>query len=115
VSQLIQNVADQTLGYVFGAIAAGLLLLALHPLQRAAERIANAAMPNVNDTPAYVAFRKLEVYKTAVQSAAEGGITPKDRRTLDALRQRLGIDEADATSIEADVIGPVTTPEANAA
>lgn len=104
VAQVIQNVATEALGYLVGAVAAGLLLFALQPLQSAAQRFADAAMPQVRETSAYASFRKLEVYKAAVEVAAEGGISGKDRRTLDALRAKLGIDGADASAIEADVM-----------
>jgi hypothetical protein len=108
VAQLVQNIATQELGYVVGAIAAGGLLFLLKPLERMAERLSDRAMPRTTGTPEYVAFRKLEVYKAAVESAHEtGGITARERASLDRLRAKLSIAEADAARIESDVIaGP---------
>jgi hypothetical protein len=104
-SQLIQNVSSQQLGYLGGAIAAGLLLFALRPLERAADRLAQAAMPQTNDTPQYRTFRKIEVYKAAVESAYEtGAVGPRERASLEALRKKLGILGPDAAAIEADLV-----------
>lgn len=96
----------QQYGIVFGGAAVGLLLFALRPIERAADRLANAAMPGVLPTPAYVAHKKLEVYKAAVESAREtGDVDARERAALDRLRQKLGIAEADARAVEAEVVG----------
>ena len=95
----------QQYGVVVGGAAVGLLLFALRPLERAADRLANAAMPGVEATPAYVAFRKVEVYKATVEDlASDGGISDADRRVLDALRRKLGLTEEDARAVERDVV-----------
>lgn len=116
VAQLIQNVASQALGYIGGAIAAGLLLFALKPLERAAERFASKAMPRTTGSPEYIAFRKLEVYKAAVESALEvRGIDPKEREVLAHLRQKLGIEEEDAYAVEVEAtarLGPAARTDA---
>jgi hypothetical protein len=94
----------QQFGWVFGGIAVGALLFALRPMERAIDRLADRAMPRTTGTPEYVAFRKLEVYKAAVESAHEtGGISERERASLDRLRAKLSIAEVDARSIEADV------------
>lgn len=102
VDQLVQALAGRFFGAVAGAIAAGLLLFFLQPLHRIATRVADVAMPNVQPTPEYVAFRKFEVYQAALESALEGGVTPKERRTLEALREKLGIKPTDAVALERD-------------
>ena len=100
----------QQYGVVFGGAAVGLLLFALRPLERAADRLANAAMPGVDPTPAYVAHKKLEVYKAAVESAHEtGGIDAREQAALERLRQKLGIAEPDARAVERDVVGTPTS------
>jgi hypothetical protein len=100
-------VAEQYLqgyGFVVGGVAIGLLLFAIRPVERAIDRLADRAMPRTTGTPEYVAFRKLEVYKAAVESAHEtGGITDKDRRNLERLRAKLAIGSADAEAVERDV------------
>jgi hypothetical protein len=121
-------IAEQYLqgyGFVIGGVAIGLLLFAIRPVERAIDRLADRAMPRTTGTPEYVTFRKLEVYKAAVESVYEaaasytpsrasghdggahetGGITQRERLSLDRLRAKLMIAEADAASIEADVIG----------
>lgn len=102
VNQLVEVFAGQAFGAVAGAIAAGLLLFALRPLERLSHRVADAAMPGVHATPEYAAFRKLEVYQAALEAALDGGISPKERRTLDALRTKLGIAASDAALVERD-------------
>ena len=104
VSQLIERLASEKLGYISGALAAGVMLLAINPLQKTADKLADKAMPQVQDTAEYAAFRKLEVYKAAVEELAVGGITPKERRALDALRAKLDVGAAAASAMERDVI-----------
>jgi hypothetical protein len=105
-------IAEQYLqgyGFVVGGIAIGLLLFAIRPVERAIDRLADRAMPRTTGTPEYVAFRKLEVYKAAVESAHEtGGISARERASLDRLRAKLSIAEADAARIEADVTGSIS-------
>jgi hypothetical protein len=112
-------IAEQFLqgyGFVVGGVAIGLLLFAIRPVERAIDRLADRAMPKTTGTPEYVAFRKLEVYKAAVESAHEtGGITQRERLSLDRLRAKLSIAEADAASIEADVTGLGLAGEVSAA
>ena len=90
ITQLAQNVLSNQLGVLVGGMATGLLLFALTPLQRVSERLANAAMPKVSDTEAYQSFRKLEVYKEAVQSFAAGGrLSARERAALDRIQKKL--------------------------
>lgn len=106
---VVVAIAEQWLqqyGVVFGGAAVGILLFALRPIERAADRLADAAMPNVEPTPAYVAHKKLEVYKAAVESAHEtGGIDAREKAALDRLREKLGIAEPDARAVEREVAG----------
>jgi hypothetical protein len=99
-SQFLSN----ELGNVVGLLAAGVLMFFLAPLQRFADRVASAAMPNTKNTPEYVAFRKMQVYESAVSDAlSEGGISPKERNLLNHLRNSLEISEADAEAIELEL------------
>lgn len=111
VSQLIQTFAAESLGYVVGAIASGLLLFALRPLERIATRVADAAMPHVSATSEYLTFRKLQVYRAALEGAFEDGdVTPKERAMLARLRDELGIAPSDADALESDVAKKGGTP-----
>jgi len=63
-------------------------------------------MPNVNRSAEYLAFKKLEIYQAAVESAVEERRQLPDdaeRRVLDRLRDRLGLAIEGARAIEADV------------
>ncbi|MEA3201829.1 MAG: hypothetical protein QOE90_3257 [Thermoplasmata archaeon] len=107
VAQIAQNYLQQY-GVVAGGAAAGLLLFALNPLQKAAERVADKAMPQTRATPEYLAFKKLEVYRAAFEGVLEDGrVSAKERAMLIGLRGKLGISEVDASALEEDVRGMV--------
>lgn len=106
ISKLVEAYASRNLGFVAGAIAAGLLLFAAPRLNKLGDKVANTALPKVQATTDYIAFKKLEVYKAAVEAAHEtGGITEKDRASLDRLRAKLGLDESDARALEREIVG----------
>lgn len=89
------------LGKFAGLLEAAVLMFFLAQLQRFAERVASAAMPNTNNTPAYVSYRKMKVYEAAVADAWQNGaISPVERSLLIRLRDSLGIPEDDAKTIE---------------
>lgn len=104
VAQLVEAYAGR-FGTVAGALAAGLLLFALRPLQSAAERVADTAMPRVRGGDVdYVAYRKIEVYKATVEEvAADGRVTDDERRLLARLAAKLDLGETAARAIERDV------------
>lgn len=91
-------------GWVLGAVAAGLLLFALNPLQRWSERLANVALPHVHESEEYARFRRLELYKAALEEMlADGTLSPKDQRVLAGLRKKLTIADSVAANLERDV------------
>lgn len=101
VAQLVQNVTTARLGLLGGAIAAALLLFALRPLERAATRVADVAMPRVVDTAEYRTVRRREVYRAAVESAlVDGEITVRERGILATLADELGISAREAHELE---------------
>lgn len=109
VAQLVQNYTSTTFGVVGGALAAGLALFALRPIERAADRLADAAMPRVHDTAEYRTVRKREVYRAALESALEdGAITERERGVLATLAAQLGLDPREAYELERDVRGTST-------
>jgi tellurite resistance protein len=76
----------------------------LAPLQRFAERVASAAMPNTKNTPEYAAFRKMQVYEAAIiEAQQDGGISAKERNLLNLLRDSLEISPADAETMETEL------------
>lgn len=91
---------------ILGILATAALVFALAPLQRVAERVADRAMPRVQATDAYIEFKKLEVYRAALESAYEGvrQLPPRERSAVERLRVKLAIDPDVANAVEADVV-----------
>lgn len=100
VSEGASRLLSSELGNVAGLLAAAVVVFFLAPLQRFAERVASAAMPNTHNTPEYAAFRKLQVFEAAVAEALPGGMSEKERSILRRLQQSLGISAGDAAAIE---------------
>ena len=101
VSEGADRLLESELGNVIGLIASALVMFFLVPVQRFAERVAGAAMPNTENTPEYAMFRKLQVYEAALAEALpDGNISDRERDLLDRLRDSLGISTADADAIE---------------
>ena len=104
LSEGAERLLSTELGNVGSLIVAALVVFALTPLQRFAERVATVAMPNTVNTPEYAASRKLQVYESAIEEALqEGGISQKERSLLVRLRESLGISESDANAIEREL------------
>ncbi|CAN5255492.1 hypothetical protein BH24PSE2_BH24PSE2_08000 [soil metagenome] len=104
ISEGASEFLSAELGSVAGLLAAAVVIFFLAPLQRFAERVASSAMPNTENTPEYVAYRKMQVYEAALSDVLdEGGISPKERALLKTLHESLGISATDAEAIENDV------------
>lgn len=104
VSEGADRLLSEELGNWVGLLAAAVVVFLLAPLQRFAENVASAAMPNTTNTPEYAMFRKMQVYEEAVAEARfEGGISDRERALLVRLRDSLGIAPSDAEAIEADL------------
>jgi hypothetical protein len=109
VFYLVSEGADRLLssefGNVLGLLASALVVFFMAPLQHFAERVASAAMPRTQDTPEYAAFRKLQVYESALIEALEygGGISEKERALLNHLRDSLNVSPQDAEAMERDL------------
>jgi len=103
VSELAGNYLSSQLGTVLGVLCTGALVFFLDPIQRTAERLSDAAMPNTHDTPEYESYRKLQVYESAVQAALEDGhISARQRRVLGSLVESMGLDARIAEQLEND-------------
>ena len=107
VFYLVTEGADRLLEIQFGnwigLLASAMLIFFLAPLQRFAEHVAGAVMPNTADTPEYAAYKKMQVYEAALQDALPGGISEKERTLLNHLRESLGIAVTDAEAMERDL------------
>jgi hypothetical protein len=104
ISEGADRFLSEELGNWAGLLASALVVFFLAPLQRFAERVASAAMPNTHNTPEYAAFRKMQVYDTSVSDALIGGVSEKERVLLNTLRDTLGISPADAMSLEKELL-----------
>jgi hypothetical protein len=120
VSEGAASFLSDRLGTVLGLLSTGALVLALAPLQRAAESLADRAMPSVQDTPDYASFRKLQIYAEAIAEAMRGDeISAVDRAVLRRLRDQLQLPEQEALALEAELVSelgasaqPRTVPSA---
>ena len=84
-----------------GLLAALAIVAALRPMQRFAKGVADRVMRGVEDTPAYLEVRKLEVYRAALEGAIQDGIiTDKERAILARLRDQLAIPPEAADAVE---------------
>ncbi len=105
VSELAGEFLSSQLGTVLGIVVTGGLVFFLDPIQRAAERLSNAAMPNTVQTPEYENYRKLQVYESALQAAPEDGhISDRQRRVLNSMIESMGIDASVAEQLENDAL-----------
>jgi hypothetical protein len=112
ISEGVSTLLSAELGSFAGLLAAAVVMFFLAPLQRFADRVASAAMPNTQNTPQYVAFRKMQVYEDAlVEALHEDGISDRERALLVRLRDSLGIAQADAEAIERELQQRQTSPE----
>ena len=103
-SEGAQQFLGETLGSTYvGIAAAGLLVFVIAPLQRAAERLAERAVP-VREQGLPVAAGGAALYRAQVALAwTDGRISPNERVMLRGLRKDLGLDAEAADAIEHDV------------
>jgi uncharacterized membrane protein YebE (DUF533 family) len=105
IEKLAEQILSREVGWVVGSVLAGLLVFLAPKLNKLGDKVATKAMPQVEPTPAYIQFKKMEVYRAAVESAQEtGGIDARHRATLDTLRAKLGLDAKDCALVEAEVV-----------
>ena len=104
VSEGSAALLSDTFGTLAAIAATGVLLFFISPLQELASRVSDRAMPEVQDTPEYRHFRKLQIYGEAVRHASAGGeIDAVQRVALDRLRDELALSADEATSFEDDL------------
>jgi hypothetical protein len=103
VSELAATYLSSQLGTLLGLMCTATLIFFLEPIQRAAQRFSDVAMPNTRATPEYETYRKLQVYEAALHSALEqGGISDRERQMLNSLIASMGIDPQAAEALERD-------------
>lgn len=107
VAEIAQSFLSAEYGLAAGGVVAGILLVAIRPLERMADRVASVAMPTATGSPEYLAYKKLEVYRAAVESAleADGRIDDREIAKLDRLAAKLGVRPEDAAAVRRDALG----------
>jgi hypothetical protein len=101
VGQIAQNYLSGAFGWLAGGVAAGALLFAIRPIEHFAARLSDRAMPKTTGSADYIAFRKLEVYRAAVESEIEThGHDHQEHAVLERLRVKLGISREDADALQ---------------
>ncbi len=104
VSELAQQLFSETIGPYVGVAATAVLVFAIAPLQRVADRFASAAMPHVKPVAEQSEAERATLYREQARVAWSGGtLTAKDRRILDVARERLGLTHEEAARLERDV------------
>lgn len=106
VSEGTASFLSDQFGVLVGLITTGVLLLFLTPIQRWAERLSDAAMPTVQQSPEYLQYRKLQVYGEAVSDTVrrKGFISAVDRAVLNQLQANLGLTQNDISSLEHELL-----------
>lgn len=88
-----------------GIGAAALLLFAIAPLQRLADRVAGAAVPGVRPVDELDRAERLAIYRDQVRFAwADQALSQDERAMLARLRERLGLSAEDAMAVEERVL-----------
>lgn len=103
VGQLAQNYFTQGLGLLAGGVAAGLMLFALSPLQRFAEKVADTALPNVKSAGEMSHPERSDTYRRMARAAwADGNLSRDERNLLDQLREQLELSRDEAARLESE-------------
>jgi hypothetical protein len=111
VGAIAQNYFGESYGPVLGGLTAGLLLFAISPIQRMAERVAHAAVPLTNggegeSAPAAAARPSQgdELYREALRIAlVDRSVNPSEELHLFRLAERLGIGAGRAMELRQEV------------
>lgn len=114
VSEGVKGFFETSLGPIFGLGAAGILIFAIQPLQRAAERVSNRVMPDVQNTEGWRAGKKLDLFRTAVTMALQDRVlTSTEEQHLADLADQLGLSHAEALRIRRQIEDKVGAPKQN--
>ncbi len=106
VAEIAQTYLTERFDWLLGTLGAGLLLFAIHPLQRFAQRFADAAVPKSPNVAQMSATERSTLFLEQARIAwADGAITRKERLLLDHTRKRLGISLDDAHRLERLAMG----------
>ncbi len=87
----------QQYGILVGGAAVGALLIAIAPIRRASNALADRLFPGVSKTPDYLMRKKVEVYREALRDALgpDGKMDSKQSSALREFRNSLGLTQRD--------------------
>ncbi|HET6404940.1 MAG TPA: hypothetical protein VFH78_09860, partial [Candidatus Thermoplasmatota archaeon] len=103
VQQAVEQWVGSRFGVAAGALVAGVAIFALEPLRALATRVGERAMPGVQPTDAYFHYRRLQIYRVALEGALrEGSADTGSALSLRALREELGITDDEHALVRAD-------------
>lgn len=87
------------------AAGAGAVAVLAVPIVWAAGRIAGRALPGVEDTPAYLEARRIQMFWHEAEAIlSDRLLTEQEREALERARVQWGLDEAEAESVVAQVL-----------
>ncbi len=109
VSETSAALLSDRFGLFIGLAATAVLLFFIAPLQGLAEKMSDAAMPGVSESPEYLSFRKMQIYVEAVHSILREHreVTAVDRAILRRLREQLGLSQEEVDALEREVLSQV--------
>ncbi len=100
-----QFLGDRTGNAYLGIGATALLVFAISPLQRFADRVASTAVPNAKPVVHMDANEKEVAYREVVLMAwADGAVTASERLGLERARNTLGLTDSKANKVEQAVV-----------
>lgn len=103
-SEAAETFFTDAIGPYAGLVAAGLLVLAIAPLERLGSRLASGVVDEPVDEDEYEKFRRLEVYRATYEEAtADEALTDRERGTLDSMAENLGLSEEERRFVEEQV------------
>jgi hypothetical protein len=101
VAEVAANQLSDQFAFSVGGAAAGLLLFAIHPIQRWAERVANHTVPGAKRMADLSSRERRAIYEEQATLAwLDGSLERKERLLLDGLRERLALGHAEAEELE---------------
>lgn len=106
VSEMATQIFSTAVGTFTGIVAAGALVFAMAPLQRAAERLASAATDDAKPAAQMAPNERVDAYRALVEHAwADRVLTAEERALLSRARNALGLTADDALRVEDAVFG----------
>lgn len=103
-SEAAETFFTAAIGPYAGLVAAGLLVLAIAPLERLGRKVASGVVDEPVDEEEYRHYRKLEVYRATYEEAtADQDPSDRERATLDAMAENLGLSEEERSFVEEQV------------